>query len=485
MSERVLTTVQKSGFGNGKPVNVTVGHFLGGSSTHNRLCYIRACKQDLDEWTALGNKGWSYRELLPYMIALESYDGRAAGDVTRGARGPIKVTRESGVNIFYPYRKRWRDATALAGYEFGDYNGPRQVIFSDTERNIGRGIRQSTDNAYLKPILGKRKNLDVIMFSRAQKIIFNKAGDTAIGIEYSRNGQTHKVMANKEVILSGGTFGTPHLLMLSGIGPKEQLQKANIKVVMDLPGVGQNLQDHNYVNVSVTSTGKFPDNTQVDKENFDLWSKNGSGILGTTPFISQGYITTKHSVNSDDSQIWLLLGMFRNSDPSKALLGMTVSTSRTYSLGTLTLNTTNPSAALIKDPKYLSNSKDKDNLITGMKAVLGLMGSKPFQDINAKLIVDGKTKKCSKKFTIYSDEWLYCFIKKNGFSAYHYTSTCKMGPKSDPMAVVNDQLQVRGIKQLRIIDASVMPQSTRGSTNAPSMMIGLKGAALVRKQYLI
>lgn len=483
MSRLQYTTPQASGYFNGKPCPVYTGRFLGGSSVHNRLCYTRGSVQDFTEWSALGISGWTYDELLPFMVELETWSDGNGQDPARGKHGPIHVTSEPN-SPFVKYRKRWNAAALMSGYQIGDYNGRRQTYFGDVQKDIRSGVRQSTDNVYLKPIMKDRKNLDVITFSLVTRILFNKAGTVATGVEYSRKGKLHKVNAAKEVILSAGSIGSPQVLLLSGIGPKRQLDKFKIPVICNLPGVGRNLQDHQQLNASVSCSQPFPGDSEVTQENYDLWKREKKGILAATRFFSEGYITTDYSKSSNDSQVWLVLNAaLDRANPSRSLLQLFVEAGRVYSTGYLELKSTDPFDDVLINPRYLSNVKDSNNLISGLKTMLRLMNTRPFKEIGVKLVISGNTKQCSDKFEIYSDDWFYCYVQKNTFNAFHYTSTCKMGSITDRLAVVNDKLQVRGVKNLRVIDASVMPQLTRGPPNAASMMIGLKGADLIVKQY--
>lgn len=480
MSRTIYTTVQHNGVCNGQPCALSAARFLGGGSTHNGLLYVRGSRQDFTEWTELGLKGWSYKDVLPYMIELETYRVKGHRLRDRGVEGPIKVSSK----CIPPYdliAQPWKDSATEKGYKIGDYNGPRQTYFGDAQSNVGHGVRQSTDNAYLRPFMGKRSNLHVIMFSHVTRVLFNDR--TAIGVEYVRNGTLHQVMASSEVILSAGALATPQILMLSGIGPKKELAKFNIKPVAIVPGVGRNLQDHLRVFTTLSTNLKYPNNTGITKENYELWRTKKRGILASAGGCSIGFITTNNSVNSNDSQLRLVPSIDQDDKyPEKAVISAFVASTRIYSRGYVKLQSTNPFDDMIVNPRYLSHGPDKENLISGLKVLYELFNSEPFKDANPKVLID---RKCSKQFVPYSDDWLYCTIQMNSGTCYHYSCTCKMGPTSDPMAVVNDQLQVRKVKNLRVIDASVMPQVTRGNTNAPVMMIGLKGADMIRKRWRV
>lgn len=483
ISQQFYTTVQDSGACDGLACKLDIAHVLGGGSTHNFMIYVLGSRQDFNDWTKFGIKGWKYSDVLHYMVELETYEDSYYGEIDRGTRGPVHVTRQ----VSYPFddlRERWKAAALELGYEVGDYNGPRQTYFADVQKNVRNGVRQSTDNVFLKPIMKIRPNLNIIMFSHVTRILFK--GNEAIGVEYSRNGTLHKVMASREVILSAGALASPKILMLSGIGSTEELHKHDIKQIVNLSGVGRNYQDHLSVDVRISSNQKFPKNSGITKENYEKWKTKGTGILAASNGFSKAYITTNYSYNSNDSQItYTVIALQDDLDPSRVQLSMSLETAKTYSRGYVKLRNKDPKAHVIVNPRYLSRIEDKQNHIEGLKKYLELMKSNPFKQIGAKLIIFSNTKHCSEQFKLYSDNWLYCYIQKNSVTSYHPSGTCKMGSSSDPMAVVDERLRVRNVKRLRVIDASIMPQVTRGNTNAPVMMIGLKGADMIRQDWRI
>lgn len=241
------------------------------------------------------------------MKELETYEDR--NSKARGQKGPIHLTRQNDYAL-NDIRNRWNAAAKKLGYEVGDYNGPRQNYFADSQKNVRSGVRQSTDDVYLKPVMGKRSNLHVIMFSHVTRILFS--GNTAFGVEYSRNGRLCKVMARKEVILSASALASPQILMLSGIGPKRQLQKFNIKVSIDLPGVGQNLEDHVRTFAKFSTNQSYPKNAYITKKNYRLWKSQREGIFASSLSCSFVFSTSNYSIDSNDTQITAQLYIARD-----------------------------------------------------------------------------------------------------------------------------------------------------------------------------
>lgn len=480
VSRVINSTVQRSGVCNGEPCKLSFGHILGGASVFNNFNYARIDKATLADWSKGGVKGWAWDDILPFMKELETYEDTFNGIVDRGTRGPVHATRQ---NVF-PWddiRKRWKAAAIDAGYQIGDYNGPRRTYFTDTQKAIHNGVGQSTDQTYLRPIMGKRANLHVIMLSHVTRILFD-SNKVATGVEYSRNGKLQKVRASREVIVSAGPIGSPQLLMLSGIGPAGQLDKFNIKPVAKIPGVGHSLQDHLKITAKLSTNLPYPPNSRVTKENYDLWRSEKKGILAAGQRTSLGFLASQYSVDGNDTQIVIMPVVLPDEqNPDKIMLQMQVASIRTKSRGHIELRSSNPFDDVKVDPNYMGRQEDRSNAIAGMKVYFSLMKLAPFAQLDVKLVIDEKTKQCSKKFEMFSDEWFFCFIQKNSEVYFHFSSTCRMGGDGHPMAVVDDRLRVRQVKKLRVVDSSIMPQVVRGSSNIPSMIIGLKGADMIRR----
>lgn len=445
------------------------GRVLGGSSSINGLLYIRGQAEDYNHWRQLGCTGWSYEDVLPYFRRAEHQ--QRGTDEFHGGDGPLAV---SDMRV----RRDICDAYIEAAEKNGiartrDFNGAQQEgagYFQLTARN---GFRCSAAVAYLRPARN-RPNLTIVTNAQTQRLTFE--GRRVTGVVYQLGNTTQTVTANKEVILSAGAIHSPHLLMLSGIGPQAALQQAGIQVLHDLPGVGQNLQDHLQVRLTYASTKK----TLNDEVNNPLL-KMGIGLryaLFRTGPMSMGasqvgiFARVDEAAATPDIQFHIQplssdapgLGLHKYSAFTASICQL-----RPESRGHLALLSANPQQAPAIHPNYLATPKDCEITVAGIKLARRLADTTPLKDFVKSEMLPGAA--------IQSDDELLDFARNHATTIYHPVGTCKMG--SDPMAVVDSRLRVIGIDGLRVADASIMPTIVSGNTNAPAIMIGEKAADLI------
>ncbi len=421
------------------------GKVLGGSSSINFMTYIRGNYHDYNHWRELGNPGWSYQDILPYFKKSENQQ-RGVSEY-HGVDGELSVT-----DVISPsaISQRFVDACVTMGYdENPDFNGMQQSGAGPFQVTIKDGKRHSTAAAFLVPIL-KRPNLTTMTGALVTRLLFE--GTCTVGVEYLHESILHQVRVNKEVILSAGAFDSPKLLMLSGIGDAEYLQAMGIPVVVDLPGVGQNLQDHVCVPVPYEATQ-------------DLHS---NGIAETGLFLhSEGHLDAAPDLELIFAPILRVPPSYPNS--GLGFTGIIVLT-HPQNVGSISLRSSDPKDTPMIWLNYLQSQSDVQKLVDGIKLIRKLFHTSAFDEFRGREVAPGAD--------VTSDEALVAYIREVCGTVYHPIGTCKMG--TDPMAVVDPELRVHGVKGLRVVDASIMPTLITGHTNAPTIMIGEKAADLIK-----
>ena len=452
---------------NGRRIFTPRGKVLGGSSSINGLVYIRGQREDFDEW---GVPGWRYDELLPYFI--KSEDQQRGANVWHGVGGPLAVGD-------LPDKNELADAFIESAKSLGipendDFNGARQEGTGYYQATTRNGRRCSTAVGYLRPAL-KRANLRVETEALATRIVFE--GTRAVGVEYRQGGQTHTARAVREVILAGGSFNSPQLLQLSGVGPRELLDSHGIGVTLDAPGVGAALQDHLYVRTFWRCTKAITLNDDM----MSLWRKMGIGLnyllrrrgpLTISAGLAAAFTRTRPDVPRPDAQYYFInFSMQKRGGLLHPFSAFTCSLSqlRAESRGSVRIKSADPSQAPAIQYNYLSTENDRRMMVDGLKFLRKIVNAQPLRSYVVKEEYPGEG--------VQSDaDWL-AFCRESGETVFHPTSTCRMGAEAD--SVVDPALRLRGLAGLRVIDASVMPSVVSGNTNAATIAIAEKGADLV------
>ncbi len=454
---------------NGRRLNCPRGKGLGGSSSINGLVYVRGNALDFERWKEdEGATGWGYADVLPYFKRAEGRD--EGGNEYRGGDGPLSTSYGPLDN---PLHQAWLDAAQQAGYGLTeDYNGYAQEGFGRMDMTVRNGARCSAAKAYLYEAR-KRPNLHVIEHALATRILFE--GTRAVGVEYEQAGKMHQVRAAREVILSGGPINSVQLLKLSGIGPAEELQRHGITVRADRPGVGANLQDHLEFYFQMACTQPI---TLFGKANLlgkamvgAQWLFGRSGTGASNQFESCGFIRSRAGIKYPDIQ-YHFFPMAINYDGSSLAtehgFQAHVGPMRSKSRGTVTLKSADPH----DKPKilfnYMSHPDDWVDMRACVRLTREIFQQPAFAPYRGREIQPGA--ECV------TDDQIDAFIAEHVESALHPSCTCKMGNPRDPMAVVDPELRVIGVQGLRVVDSGVMPSITTGNLNAPTIMIGEKGA---------
>ena len=457
-------------------IDVPRGKTLGGSSSINGHIYNRGQRLDYDTWSQRGNRGWGYADILPYFKKCEQRIG-VGDDTFRGRDGNLQVT---DLNYKHPLCEAFMDGAGELGIPRNlDYNGSFQEGISYVQRTTYRRRRVSTARAFLNPAK-KRSNLKVVTNAFVTRILLDNK--TAHGVEFSkggRGGELLKVSAKKEVILSGGTINSPQLLQLSGIGEGALLRSLGIKIVHELAGVGENLRDHYAPRFCARVKGIETINEQSKGVKLlgeiAKYFVGGRSILNLSPSMVYGFWHSDPVAKNNDIQFVFAPASYKLG--KHGLLadhpGFTVAAwqHRPDSKGWVRLRSVDPFEKPIIQPNYLSEESDRAVTIKAMRLARSLMHTKSMSPY-----FDGEEYPGSE---IESDDELLDAARHWGSTTYHVMGTCRMGPDSDPMAVVDDNLRVKGIANLRVIDASIMPTMLSANLNAGAMMIGEKGADLV------
>jgi len=451
------------------------GKALGGSSAINAMLYVRGVPSDYDAWQASGADGWSWKHVLPYFKKSER--NVRGGDELHGAQGPLQVSEPRAPMAI---NEAFFDAAGERQIRHNkDFNGPDQEgvgHFQVTQfHEQGReGERCSAAAAYLHPVMD-RTNLEVITGARATRVLLE--GKRATGVEYKSKRQLKSITARKEVILCGGSFNSPQLLQLAGIGDPGDLIPHGIEPVHPLKGVGKNLQDHLdfvFLNKSKDSSlyGLGLAGTWNILKAINHFRKGRPSILSTTFAESGGFLKTDPSLDQPDIQLHFVNALV-DDHTRKLHLGYGYSCHicvlRPHSRGTVTLNEANPMSAPRIDPQYLSDERDLDLMVKGAKITRDILSAEAFKSYKHKEVYLRGDE---------SDAELREHIRARADTIYHPVGTCKMGV--DDMAVVDPHLRVHGMDGLRVVDASVMPNLIGGNTNAPTIMIAEKAADMIR-----
>lgn len=465
-------TIPQKGL-NGRKGYQPRGKTLGGSSSTNAMLYVRGNKWDYDNWTALGNEGWSYDELLPYFKKSEGNES-LSGEY-HSQKGPLGVTDptdESALNELF-----LRSCEQHGLKQNADYNGAEQEGCFVYQRTVKNGERCSAAKAFLTPNL-ERSNLTVITHALTEKVLFE--GKKASGVRYRKGGKTFDIHCSKEVILSGGAFGSPQVLMLSGVGPASHLAEKGVELVHDLPGVGQNLQDHiDYVQTYKVSSKEDTFGVSIRggmkfMKSVMEWKKHRTGKVTSTLAESGGFFKSKPDLVAPDMQLIFVAGIV-DDHARKFNLGHGYSCHLTLlrprSAGEVKLASNNPEDPLLIDPNFFGNEDDMRDLVRGAKVMQNILEGEPLSDIRGKMLYDVENG---------NEEQLEQDIRNRADTQYHPVGTCKMGLQSDPLAVVDNELRVHGLENIRVVDASIMPKLVSGNTNAPTIMIGEKAADMIK-----
>ncbi len=449
------------------------GKVLGGSSSINGMVYVRGHACDFDEWEEQGARGWGYRDCLPYFRKAETWTGGA--DEYRGGEGPLATC--NGNEMRNPLYRAFIEAGKQAGYpETADTNGYQQEGFGPMHMTVKDGVRASTSNAYLGPALA-RANLKVVGKALTRRVMLE--GKRAVGVEYERGGQSHVARAAREVILAAGSIGSPQLLQLSGIGPGEVLRAAGVAVAHELPGVGENLQDHLEVYFQFRCTQPITLNAKLNPLAKFLigarWFFLKSGLGATNHFESCAFIRSRAGIKWPDIQYHFLPAAMRY-DGQAAFKGhgfqAHVGPNKPKSRGYVRIASADPDDKPRVVFNYLEHEDDRAGFRAGIRLTREIIGQDAFKPYRGPEIQPGEA--------ITSDADIDAWVRANAESAYHPTGTCKMGADDDPLAVLDPACRVRGIDGLRVVDSSIFPSITNGNLNAPSIMVAEKGADAIR-----
>jgi choline dehydrogenase len=453
---------------NGRSLHTPRGKVLGGSSSINGLVYIRGNPQDFERWAEEGATGWSYRDVLPYFKRAEKRE--EGGDHYRGAEGPLHTRYGTLKN---PLHAAWLEAAVQAGYpQSADVNGFQQEGFGRMDMTVGQGSRCSAAKAYLRPAL-RRANLKVLTHALATRIVFD--GRRARALEYAHGGGTHRVQIDHELILSGGPVNSPQLLKLSGVGPAAELRSHGIDVVHDLPGVGENLQDHLEFYFQVACKEPITLYSSINLWNRALigarWLLRKDGLGATNHFETCGFIRSRAGIAYPDIQYHFLpMAVAYDGSTLAQEHGFQahVGPMRSKSRGWVRLASADPR----DKPKilfnYLSHPDDWIEMRACVRLTREIFAQRAFDRYRGREIQPG--------INVQTDDEIDAFVRAKVESAYHPSCTCKMGSAGDMFAVVDPQTRVHGLTGLRVVDSSIMPSVTTGNLNAPTIMLAEKAA---------
>ncbi|XP_050539422.1 glucose dehydrogenase [FAD, quinone]-like [Daktulosphaira vitifoliae] len=480
------------------------GKVMGGSSVLNFMIYTRGNKKDYDSWVAMGNEGWGYDQVLKYFIKSERANLSRSDESFHGKDGLLWVND-------VPYKSHVSETFIKSASQIGhpiiDINGDKQIGANYLQTTMMNGRRWSTNAAFLFPAR-KRKNLHVKKYSTVTKILIDSVSKTAIGVEFVNGRKKYRVYARKEVIVSSGAINSPQLLMLSGIGPEAHLKEKGIPVLRNLP-VGENLMDHvslGSVFILINNTISMKMNRCLNNPyityNFSVGHGGPASLPGGTEALAffdtqkpndpNGYpdlelllLSTSYTA---DTALHRYFGMrkdfynkvyypVRNKD-SFMIFPMVM---RPKSRGRVWLKDTNPFHYPLIDPNYFADEADLDVIVAGVRIIQKMLKTDAMRQLDAQILTTPLPGCTDISFD--SDAYWKCAARQISYSIYHLSGTCKMGPIGDPTAVVDPRLRVHGIKHLRVIDASIIPEIPVAHTNAPTIMIGEKGADMIKEDW--
>ncbi|XP_018044473.1 PREDICTED: glucose dehydrogenase [FAD, quinone]-like [Atta colombica] len=464
------------------------GKVLGGTSVMNGMMYMRGSRKDYDDWAKLGNVGWSYRDVLPFFIRSEDNQQVNSMDYGyHGIGGPLTVMQ-------FPYHPPLSTSLLEAGKELGydtvDLNGRTHTGFAIAQTTSRNGSRLSTARAFLRPARN-RPNLHIMLNSTATKILFDE-NNRAVGVEFLHDGMMKHVSVAKEVIVSGGAVNSPQILLNSGIGSRDELNTVGVPVVRDLPGVGKNL--HNHVAYALTFTINDTDTTPLNWATameyllFRDGLMSGTGISEVTAMINTKYANPKE----DHPDVQLIFGGYLADCAETGMVGEKKGANRSIyviptilhpkSRGYLRLRNNDPLSKPLIYPKYLTHPDDSAALVEAVKFSIRLTETQALKRYGFEL--DRTPVKNCEHLKFGCDAYWECAIRHDTAPENHQAGSCKMGPPDDPMAVVDNQLRVRGVRGVRVADTSIMPRVTSGNTNAPAIMIGERAADFIKKTWI-
>lgn len=447
------------------------GKVLGGSSSINGLVYIRGHAYDFDEWESLGARDWGYAHCLPYFKRAENF--KFGGDLYRGSDGPLHTN--NGNNMANPLYGAWIEAGAQAGYiKTDDCNGYMQEGFGAMHMTIKDGVRWSTANAYLRPAMS-RPNLKVVTHAMTRELLLE--GKRVVGVCYEVGGEVSTVRASREVLVSAGPIGSPHLLQRSGIGPAEVLKRAGVEVRHDLPGVGANLQDHSEIYIQwackepITLNGHMG---PLGKLGIGArWLLRRDGLGASNHFEAGGFIRSDKGLRWPDIQFHFLPAAMRY-DGHKPIKGhgfmVLTGPNKPKSRGHVQLLSADPFEHPEIRFNYLEHEADREGFRRCVRLTREIVGQPAMDRYRAEELAPGPD--------VRTDDEIDDFVRQNMESTMHPCGTCRMG--EDDMAVVDSELRVRGLQGLRVIDSSVFPTEPNGNLNAPTIMVAERAADLVR-----
>jgi choline dehydrogenase len=455
----------------GRAILYPRGRVLGGSSSINGLIYVRGQPEDYDHWAQLGNRGWSFDDVLPYFRKAENWEGEE--DEWRGKGGPLSTSRMADIPPLC-------QAVVAAGREIGleyreDVNSLPHGGIGYCQQTRGGRRRASAARTYLRPAL-KRPNLEVVTNALVHRILFR--GLSAVGVEYERGGRVRRVNARREVILAAGAVGSPHLLQLSGVGEPEHLASIGVPILHVLPGVGQNMQDHYIARITypVTGIGTINERSRGWRLGAEVlrYLMTGKGMLTYSASLVAASVKVLEESATPDVQCVFAPGSFKEGQIGQLddVPGITAGVwqMRPLSRGYVRAKSRDPRDPPAINPRYLSETTDRRAIVGGLKFLRRVLAAPPLKQYLGNEILPGSA--------VSGDDELLDYARRNGNTVYHATCTCRMG--GDAMAVVDDELRVRGLERLRVVDASVMPTVSSTNTNAPTIMIAEKGAAMIR-----